>query len=90
MSHILLSCHLLSASTQNMSFILMYEIHGDNCRIVRVDSHSSYANANVKRINPQFLLLFEPNFTLHVGNATGRHAGRQEVGRCRTRGESEE
>ena len=26
---------------------------------------------------------------MHVGNATGYHAGRQEVGRCRTRGESE-
>ena len=26
---------------------------------------------------------------MHVGNATGYHAGRKEVGRCRTRGESE-
>ena len=27
---------------------------------------------------------------LHVGNMTGTHAGRQEVGRCRTRGDHEE
>ena len=27
---------------------------------------------------------------MHVGNATGCHAGRQEVGRCCTRSESEE
>ena len=29
-------------------------------------------------------------FKTHVGNAAGCHTGRQEVGRCRTRDESEE